>query len=191
MKTEFEAKFFPINKDIFRKVLSNAGAKLKQKETRMRRVIYQLGDNSIRKWLRVRDEGQNTTITIKEIVNPTAIDGIREIEIKTDDFIKTCNLFESMGLQLTSYQENDRETWELDNSMITLDTWPGLDPILEIEGDSIDHVKQLIQKLHLDFKDAIFGSIDMLYKDKYGISLHDFNNIKHLSFDTAKQIFGK
>ena len=187
MKIEFEAKFFPINKAIFRKVLLSVGATLQQKELRMRRVIYELGDGSTRKWLRIRDEGQNTTMTTKEIIDPQAIDGIREIELKTDDFKKTWDFYDSLGLQFCSYQENDREIWELDDATITIDTWPGLEPILEIEGESADHVKSVVDKLHLDFEDAHFGAVDKIYYDVYQISTQDLNSIKNLSFDTIQQ----
>ncbi len=187
MKIEFEVKFTPINKAIFRKVLLSAGATLQQKELRMRRIIYELGNDSIRKWLRIRDEGAYTTMTIKEIINPHAIDGIREIELKTNDFKKACDFYESLGLNFTSYQENDREIWHLDNSTITIDTWPGLEPILEIEGESIDHVKMIIEKLHLDYQDALFGAIDLIYYNKYGISIQELNSIKHLSFDSFQE----
>lgn len=186
MNTEFEAKFFPINKGIFRKVLAGAGAHLEKPELRMKRTIYELGDSSKRKWLRVRDEGDVTKITIKEIIDAQAIDGIREIEIETNDFEKSLKLFDSLGLKIMSYQENDRETWRYLGATITIDTWPGLDPILEIEGDSSEHVQQVVRSLHLDFNDAQFGAIDRLYEQKHGISLHVFNNIKHLSFDTIE-----
>lgn len=184
MKAEFEAKFFPINKNVFRKVLKDASAQLEIPELRMKRVIYELGNNqSMRKWLRVRDEGSKTTITIKEIINPQTIDGIREVEIVASDFAKSLNLFDSLGLQLMSYQENDRETWKLLGATITIDTWPGLDPILEIEGESAEHVQRVAQNLHLDFNDAQFGAIDRLYEQKYGINLQKFNKIQYLSFD--------
>ena len=184
MKTEFEAKFFPISKDIFRKLLKQNGAHLKQEETLMRRVIYQLADEQLKKWLRVRDEGNKTTITIKEIINPNAIDGVREIEINTDDFQKTRHLFDVMGLTLNSYQENYREVWELDGAIITIDTWPGLDPVLEIESTSAEHVKEIIKMLNLDEGDALYGAVDTLYQMKYGISSHVFNSMRHVSFET-------
>ncbi|MCL5875225.1 MAG: CYTH domain-containing protein [Candidatus Dependentiae bacterium] len=188
MKTEFEAKFFPISKNIFRKLLKQNGAYLKQKETLMRRVIYQLADGQLKKWLRVRDEGNKTTITIKEIINPNAIDGVREIEINTDDFQKTRHLFDVMGLTLNSYQENYREVWELDGAIITIDTWPGLDPVLEIESTSAEHVKEIIKMLNLDENDALYGAVDTLYQMKYGISSHVFNSIQHVAFETIDSI---
>lgn len=188
MKTEFEAKFFPISKDIFRKLLKKNGGLLQQKEILMKRVIYQLGDKQLKKWLRVRDEGSKTTITIKEIINPNAIDGIREIEINTDDFQKTRHLFDSMGLTLKSYQENYREIWDLNGAIITIDTWPGLDTILEIESDSAEHVKGIINMLNLDEEDALYGAVDTFYQMKHGISPYKFNSIQNISFDTIDSI---
>lgn len=188
MKTEFEAKFFPISKDIFRKLLKKNSGLMQQKEILMRRVIYQLEDKQSKKWLRIRDEGNKTTITIKEIINPNAIDGIREIEINTDDFHKTRHLFEFMGLTLKSYQENYRETWELNGAIITIDTWPGLESVLEIESSSAEHVKEIIKTLNLDEKDALYGAVDTLYQIKHGISPHSFDLIQNFSFDTIDSV---
>ncbi len=188
MQTEFEAKFFPISKDDFRALLHNVGARLKQQETLMRRVIYQLAD---KKWLRIRDEGIKTTITIKEIINPTTIDGVREIEITTDDFHKAKQLFDTIGLAATSYQENYRETWELHGAIITIDTWPGLDPMLEIESDSAEQVKEVIKMLGLNEKDALYGAVDTLYYMKHGISVEAFNIIKNIIFDTIEDVLNQ
>lgn len=186
MKIEFEAKFYPIIKDLVRQKLQGVGAILDQQEFRMRRITYDLGKS---KWLRIRDERSKTSITIKEIINEHSIEGVKECEILANDFQKSCDLFENLGFKPTSYQENDREIWHLDNGMITIDTWPGLEPILEIEGESSAHVITLAKKLNLDFNEALFGTVNQMYSKKYNISQTYFNNIPYLSFENVDQIF--
>ena len=185
MNNEYEAKFFPINKINMRRTLEELGAKLEVPERRMKRVIFQLGNGLEPKWLRIRDEGDKITCTIKEIINPHTIDGVSEIEIIVNDFVKAIELFSCIGLHLLSYQENDRETWSYNGAVLTLDTWPGIDPVLEIEGTSNNHVLTIIEKLGLNSADALFGAIDTLYTKALGVTCQQLNSIKRLSFDTC------
>ncbi len=52
-----------------------------------------------------------------------------------------------------------------------VDTWPMIDPFLEIEGPDDNSVKEYFQKLGFDFNKAVFGSSDVLYKDLYNIDI--------------------
>ena len=76
MDTEFEVKILDIDVEEIKKKLDSIGAK-KYLDRSMRRYVYDItpGDNS--KWLRLRDDGENTTLTIKEIHNDN-IDGTKE-----------------------------------------------------------------------------------------------------------------
>lgn len=65
---------------------------------------------------------------------------------------------------------------------IGFDTWPGLDPFIEIEGNSIDAVKQASKELGLKVKDAYLGSVTNLINEKFGISHEIINTIPEISF---------
>lgn len=188
MNIEFEAKFFPIDKNDIKNKLVTAGGKLLQQERLHRRMVYLLNEQKpAHTWLRVRDEGDKTTIALKEIINSNQIDGVKELEIDASNFEKICTLFARLGLQSTSYQENLRETWKLDAAFITIDTWPGLEPFLEIEGNSIIHVTQVAKKLLLNVDQALFGAVSTVYEKAYNLTLNEFNSICRLDFATASQ----
>lgn len=63
------------------------------------------------------------------------------------------------------------------------DTWPFLEPFIEIEGPSESAVQDVAEQLGLDWNDAIFGAVDELYSKVYNISKDRINN------NTPKIIF--
>ena len=57
----------------------------------------------------------------------------------------------------------------------------------EIEALSEDIVKYYANKLGFNFEtEAYFGSVDILYKQQYGISKEDFCRIANITFDNNK-----
>ena len=60
-----------------------------------------------------------------------------------------------------------------------IDTWPMIDPYLEIEAPSEGLVIEYFEKLGFDYSKAYFGSADIIYRDEYGI---DILPIKKLRF---------
>lgn len=90
------------------------------------------------------------------------------------------NFVEGLGYKQRSYEKNLREEWGLDEIIFDIDTWPLIDPYLEIEASSEKLVKEYFDKLGLDYSKAIFGSSDILYKNIYGI---DILKRKTLTFD--------
>ena len=91
MKTEFEVKILDIDVEKIKHKLEEIGAK-KIAERNMRRYVYDLtmdreiGDCA--KWIRLRDNGTQTTLTVKEI-HSDKIGGTKEIEIEVGDFETT------------------------------------------------------------------------------------------------------
>lgn len=64
---EFEAKFYPITKDSYRKHLKQIGAKLITPERKMRRAIVNRREYPQLLWdyIRVRDEGNTIRLSAK------------------------------------------------------------------------------------------------------------------------------
>lgn len=178
MKTEFECRICNINKTKTRKLLSSIGAKLVQKEFMQKRYI--LDNNHLRKdgdqWIRLRDEGNKITLTYKTIER-TKIDGAKEIEVIVNDLENTKELLVKTGLKVTSYQENYREKWTFKNCDLTIDTWPMLNPVLEIESKSENTVLKILALLGYDIKDCMFGNITDVYF-KNGIPLDHNKDLK-------------
>jgi len=185
MKTEYEATFPAINKKDIRSRLKKAGAKLVRPEFLQKRVVFNLPEGHEIKggWLRVRDEADKITMSLK-IVTGGKIENQKEICLKVDDFKKAESFLVATGCREKAYQESRRELWELDDAEITIDTWPFLEPFVEIEGKSEKIVNQVSETLGFDYSKALFCSIDTLYSRKYGIP-DDFINNK-----TPKIVFG-
>ena len=64
------------------------------------------------------------------------------------------------------YQENKRERYMFDGVECDIDTWPLLDPYLEIEGSSWDKVYETVEKLSLKKEDGKKFSTNQIYRLK-------------------------
>ena len=167
MNTEIEAKFVNINHDEIRQKLKYLGAKLEKPFRNMRRVTIdnpQMKDKNA--FVRIRDEGDKIVITYKQF-DQLSVDGAKEIEVTVSHFEETVALFAAAGLKHGSYQESTRETWRLRNAEIVLDTWPWLNPYIEIEASDIETVKSTAKSLGLEWKNAVFGDVMAAYRIQY------------------------
>jgi len=177
METEYEATFTAIDKNEIRSKLKKIGAYLIRPEFLQKRVVFNLpqGHEISGGWLRVRDEGDKITMSLK-VVEGDKIESQKEIYLKIDNFDKAVELLSSIGCQKKSYQETKRELWHLGNVEITIDEWPFLEPFVEVEGQSEAQVKKISQKMGFDWAKAKFCAIGTLYYEKYGLSLSAINN---------------
>ncbi|KKR05275.1 MAG: hypothetical protein UT32_C0021G0003 [Parcubacteria group bacterium GW2011_GWC2_39_14] len=64
----------------------------------------------------------------------------------------------------------------LGKTEITIDTWPGLEPFLEVEGKNEKSVISVVKKLGYDYSKAVFGAVDIKYQIKLGIPPDVINN---------------
>ncbi|MDT0443911.1 class IV adenylate cyclase [Streptomyces johnsoniae] len=163
---EYEAKFLAIDVEILRDQIRNAGAKQVFPETKFTRLIFENDAVQGEQWLRLRDEGGKTTLTLKQVSDATHIGGTTEIEIEVSDLEKTAELLKAVGLRQVRYQQNYREEWQLDGITYDFDTWPDLPTFLEVEGPSEEAVRKAVANLGLDYTEARFGSIDLIYKSE-------------------------
>jgi len=177
MQIEYEATFENIDKDEVRSRLEKVGAKLIRLEFLQKRVTFNLprGNEIKGAWVRVRNEGDKITMSLK-IIDGDAIHNQKETTIIVHDFEKTIMFLKNIGCQEKSYQETKRELWVLDGAEITIDEWPFLEPFVEVEGESEEEVKTVSEKLGFDYSKAIFCAIGHLYYRKYDLPEHYFNN---------------
>ena len=120
-------------------------------------------------------------MTIKEI-RGAGINDTFEVELVVNDFDAACTFFEECGMKMKSYQETLREVWTRDGIEATIDTWPGLKPFVEIEGESEEIVRKASQDLGFDFNDALFGSVDVVYKKELDIPFDIINSLSEITF---------
>lgn len=195
MKVEYEIKFLNINKNTIRKILKESGGNQIIKERLMKRKVFDLPHIDLKegeyKWLRVRDEGEKVTATLKYIDDLNKIEGTKETEVIVNDFEAMVSLFEELGLELKNYQENYREEWHLGEAHIAIDTWPGLNPYIEIEADSKKDVENVCRLLGFDFKEGVFGSADVVYEIELGVPINGLASVPSLTFSNRKDALSK
>lgn len=185
MINEYEATYLQIDKEKTRAKLKEAGFVLTTPEYLMRRKTFDFsriapGQN---KWGRVRQEADRITMTIKE-VRGTGISDTFELEMEVGNFNAACDMFEQCNVPAKSFQENYREVWKRDEVTATIDTWPGLQPFLEVESDSTESVRKASEDLGHSLDTALFGSIDLVYEKEIGIPTQDIISLPEITFET-------
>ena len=187
MDTEFEAKFFPIKKEEFRKKLIKIGAKLLFPERKMRRAIADKRANPQIKcdYIRVRDEGNLIRLSAKiHAEEEGRVGDQKEIDVEVSDFDRTIQIFKEAGLKFNRYQETLRETWELDGAEITLDTWPGLPAYTEIEAKSEEKVREVAEKLDFSWDKKIITATPEIFAKYYGLNIDEvLDMVSNITFD--------
>lgn len=178
MKPEIEATFTDIVKDQIRTQLTKIGAKLVQKETLMRRTIFDLEKLS---YARVRDEGNRITMSYKHLDSLT-IDGMKEVCINISNYEDGITLLKACGLKVKSVQESYREEWKLNDVEITIDTWPWIPSYIEIEGPNTKSVQQTANQLGFKMSEALYGGADEVYKIYFDITNDEINFYPEIRF---------
>jgi adenylate cyclase class 2 len=171
MKTEIEVKFLSLSHDEVRKRLLEIGATCVHPMRLMKRAIidftnHRLVQGESNAYVRVRDEGDKVTLTYKQF-NSLSVDGAQEIETTVGSFEDAIAIFIAIGLEVMSFQESKRETWEYKGYEIVLDEWPWLNPYIEIEGMSEDGLKLIATELGLQWDKAAFGDVMVAYRAQY------------------------
>jgi adenylate cyclase, class 2 len=105
----------------------------------MRRYVYDIVPGDRSRWIRLRDNGSETTLCVKEIHSDT-IDGTYEVEVTVADFTATNELLIMLGFTPKSYQENRRTSFTLAGAHLEIDEWPRIPPYLEVEADTREDV---------------------------------------------------
>lgn len=116
-------------------------------------------------YLRVRDEGDQITVTVKK--PQTGSKFLIEHETTVGDVDSTISILETLGYQKSYYVEKIRAIYKWKNTEIVFDHYPGLMPIMEIESQTEEELEQLIKILKL--KDEPEFGTKTLYKSYYGI----------------------
>lgn len=177
MKTEFEVKVLEIDEDSIKSKLDVLGAKFLGKK-HFKRLIYDVIPPKRDSWIRLRTDGNKTTLTIKDLKDNT-ITGMKELEIEVSDFETTSQMLEKLGFNKRANEENFRQSYLLDGVEIEIDTWPLIPTYLEIEGKSVKDVHVMVEKLGFSLDEVTSIPVRDVFM-KYGF---DLDVIHELKFD--------
>lgn len=176
MDREFETKVININPSLLIKKLRALGAK-ETPEVLSRRYVFDLESEAI-KWIRLRQTGSKITMTYKSKVKGNVEVGKTiEIEVEVSDFDKTAEILSKLPFKKIYYQENKNHIFKLADIEFSIDTWPKLDPYLEIESTSKEKVEEGLKMLDLTSQDVGDKDIKEIYAEK-GINLHSYLELK-------------
>lgn len=184
MQTEWEASFWSIDKDKVRARLTAAGAELIYPERDMRRYGFfpPVGTTLQKSWVRIRDEGDRVTMSIKQV--GAKLDEQKELEIIVNDFETGAEFLRTLGCKEKAFQETRRELWRIGVVDIVIDSWPFLEPLVEIEGPSEVAIREVAERLGFVWVDARFTSVAEAYMEKYGVTYERINT------GTPRLVFG-
>lgn len=181
MHTEYEVRILEIDVPKIRKKLEKIGASLDW-DLLQRRYVYDFIPKVDGKWIRLRTNGEKTTLTIKNLVS-SEIDGTQELEIEVDSFERANLILNELGYEAKGYQENRRVQYMLDGVEIDIDYWPNIPTYLEIEGPSEAAVYKIVELLGYKKEDCTTKDVSSIYKD-YG---YDLNKIKKLELEEERR----
>lgn len=177
VKAENEVRVLDIDVDQFVSLLKERGATYVDTYFQQR-YVYDLKPKQVGKWLRLRTNGKETTLTIKHIESDK-IDGTKELEIVVSDFDITYSILKELGYQEKGYQENKRIRYLLNGVEIDIDSWPHIPAFVEFEGDSPSVVMDVVRKLGYDENQITTLDVDSIYRH-YD---YDLDSIYDLRFE--------
>lgn len=178
MATEYELKVLNIDVEALKGKLNSLWAE-KQTKKKFRRYVYDMNPPQKDKRIRLRTDGQTTTLTVKHIVDEQAIDGVKEWEVLVDDLDQMNSVLEQLGFKAKGYQENIRESFLLDDCSLEIDSRPHIPTYLEIEWPSEESVLKMLKKLGLE-NELITSENTISVYLRYWKDIKDY---KILSFD--------
>lgn len=187
MAKEFEIKFLNVSKDTVRELLLQNELTCTQQEFLMKRKTFHPLQTDKNEWFRIRKEYSKTTMTYK-CIHASDIDGVEEHEVNVSDFDVAAEILMKTGLKNTSTQENLREVWKNHEIEVCIDTWPGLNPYIEIEGTTPEIVRGYTERLGFVFEDGLFGGSEVVYEKELGIPSDILIKLPVISFDNPPSL---
>lgn len=174
MKTEIEARLLECNVQNLIKKLETVGAVFVGDWLQLR-YCYDFKPARENSWIRLRTNGVETTLTIKEITS-NAIDGTKESEIVVSDFFVTDEILNKLGYEARSKQENRRIRYVLDGVEIDIDFWPLIPAYVEFEGSAQNDIKRVCDKLGIEFNSLTTMDVSSIY-GYYGYNINTMPQI--------------
>lgn len=180
MKYEIEARLLEVDVDNFTQKLNQAGA-TKVGDWLQIRNCYDFTPVKENSWIRLRTNGEETTLTIKEIES-AKIDGTKESEIVVSDFDATDEILNKLGYKARSRQENRRIRYMLNGVEIDIDYWPMIPTYVEFEAESEADIRRVCDILDVNFDSLVTLDVSSIYSH-YGIDIEKLPQVVTLEED--------
>ena len=87
-------------------------------------------------------------------------------------------MLEILGYEYKNYQESKRIRYYLNDVEIDIDTWPMIPTYMELEGPSVEKVKELEDLLEVDKSKITTLYVDEIAEQIYGINILAIKELK-------------
>ena len=197
MEVEYEGRILDVSPNEMREKARALGGHMKAPLTIYRRSVFKLCDVA-RGFVRVRDEGDKTTMTVKLFKNPNFPE---EYELSVKDSFESGQAFlRALNLTEKAYHETIREKWFIPRKLgstselceLTIDYIPGLPAYSEIECKSQSDLRRACKLLGVKYGDLVFGGYGNVFTHYYGMAAKDINDsIPRLTFQNVEKEIGE
>lgn len=103
---------------------------------------------------RLRSEGERSFLTIKTKQKDKRYKIRNEYEVEVGDFTTTKKLLEILGFETFREREKIRESYRRGSVRIEIDTYPMMQPYIEIEASQKKDVAQFLKEMNFDLNYA-------------------------------------
>jgi adenylate cyclase class 2 len=182
MSKEIEKRFYTFDrKELEEKIKELGGVKKGMYNFQVLAFVQPEGYNL----LRLRDEGHRITFTLKQ----KGADGYElENEVNVSNFKEMRTILEKIGNKKKYFLQKIREIYDIGESELVFDHYPGLPGYIEIESPTEEELFSLADKLNLK-KNEPHREAGDLYLECYGITKD--RPLLDLAFDNIHDLFKK
>ena len=120
-------------------------------------------------WIRLRTNGKETTLTIKEIQGDKVGD-TKESEIVVSDFNTADEILNKLGYHARSKQMNRRIRYILEGVEVDIDFWPQIPAYVEFEAEREDDIYSVCEKLGIEKSRLVAYGVEDVYRH-YGLTI--------------------
>lgn len=191
MGKEYELQVLEVDVSKMRKKLKDLGGKKIHRNIKLERSVYHRCNTDVKGFARVRNDGKNTSMTVK-VYNNNKFPDEYEVTIK-ENFETGKKFLDALNLDLKAYQETYREKWSLPIEgvhEIAFDIWPGLPQWMEIDCSTEKSLNKVKNLLDIDESKISYGASAVKYHLYYGIPEATINDkTPYMTFkDIGKEI---
>lgn len=144
---EIEYRFYDVDTQKIRKQLRKLGAERVHKAMVMPLMTFTHPTGKKDSYIRIRHEGAKVTMTSKTDLNNKFV---TEYEVDISSFGQGVKLLMSLGCKKKYYVEKIREKWNVMNTELVIDSYPGTPEYIEIESKKEKDIKNVVENLGLD-----------------------------------------
>ena len=158
--------------------IENGGDLTKLEAPAIAEIMRTVNEN-YSKWIRLRQTGNQSTITIKKIVNSRGeyeLDAVRELEFEVPNIEEGKEFLKSLGYYPSLHQKKMRIAYDYNNTEIVIDRWPKIPAYIEIEGETKEEICNVVKKLGFRAPDMKVMNTDDVYSEN-GLDLYSFKDL--------------